>query len=194
MDKILIVDDDKDILLILSDLLEMEGYEPVVADTGKDAVLKMGEFSPEMVLLDVRLPGMNGLQVLKKIKDIDRCTAVIMLTGHADIQDAVQAIKMGAFNYVTKPFKDTEIVQNVRDALKSYHLGKKKNLPPLSQREIEVLKWLRNGKSSWDVSVILGISERTVNFHINNVMKKLEAVTRTQAVATAIENELIDID
>ncbi len=194
MDKILIVDDDKDMLLILSDLLEMEGFEAVVADTGKEAVRKMGAHSPDMVLLDVRLPGTNGLEVLKEIKKIDRNAAVIMLTGYGDIQDAVQAIKMGAFDYITKPFKNNDIVENVKDALKSYHIGKKKNLPPLSMREREVLKWLKSGKSSWDISVILGISERTVNFHINNVMKKLEAVTRTQAVATAIENELIDVE
>ena len=64
----------------------------------------------------------------------------------------------------------------------------------LSPREIEVLQWLKVGKSSWDISEILHISERTVNFHIRNIMQKLDAVNRTQAVAVAIEKGLIDIN
>jgi len=64
----------------------------------------------------------------------------------------------------------------------------------LSPREIEVLQWLKVGKSSWDISEILHISERTVNFHIRNIMQKLDAVNRTQAVAVAIETGLLDIE
>ncbi len=194
MDKILIVDDDKDMQFILSDLFKMEGYEAIVAGRGREAIKIFGEHAPELVLLDVKLPGMNGLEVLKELKKIDKNTIVIMLTGYGDIKDAVKAIKIGAFDYITKPFEDKAIINTVKQALKSYHVGKKKNLPPLSERERDVLKWLRNGKSSWDISVILEISERTVNFHVNNVMKKLDAITRTQAVATAIENDLFDIE
>lgn len=69
--------------------------------------------------------------------------------------------------------------------------GSFETIPPLSKREIEVLNWLKKGKSSWDIATILNISERTVNFHVRNIMQKLNAVSRAQAVAVAIENNLI---
>ncbi len=70
--------------------------------------------------------------------------------------------------------------------------GSFETIQPLSNREIEVLNWLKKGKSSWDIATILNISERTVNFHVKNIMQKLNAVSRTQAVAVAIENNLIN--
>jgi DNA-binding CsgD family transcriptional regulator len=73
-----------------------------------------------------------------------------------------------------------------------FQLPEKKSIC-LSPREIEVLQWLKGGKSSWDISIILRISERTVNFHIRNIMQKLDALNRTQAVAVAIEMGLLDI-
>lgn len=191
MEKILIVDDDRDMQVILADLLKLEGYETIVAGDGREAVEAVRANMPEMVLLDVRLPGMDGLEVLEEIKKISKDSMIIMLTGYGDIQDAVRAIKIGAFEYITKPFKEEEFVNKVSEAMASYHLSRKSNLPPLSSREKQVLQWLRKGKSSWDISVILEISERTVNFHINNIMKKFDAITRTQALAIAVENELI---
>ena len=68
------------------------------------------------------------------------------------------------------------------------------NIPPLSKREIEVLNWLRQGKSSWDISMILHISERTVNFHVNNIKRKLDVVSRLQAVSVAFQQGLIGIE
>lgn len=191
MKNILIVDDDKDMQAILSDTLELEGYEISVAGDGKEALKEITSVSPELILLDVKLPGMSGLQLLEKIKKINKISVVIMLTGYGDIKDAVSAIKMGAFDYITKPFKDEEIVANIKSALKSYSGGNGKNSSSLSMREKEVLKWLKMGKSSWDISIILDISERTVNFHITNIMNKLDAITRTQAVAISIEKGLI---
>ncbi len=194
MDKVLIVDDDKDMQLILSEMLESEGYQTYFAGDGKEALEKNKTYSPEVILLDVKLPFMNGIEVLEEIRRDNRNSIVIMLTGYADVKDAVKAIKLGAYDYITKPFSNDDIVSNISEALESYRTSRNMNLPPISRREKEVLKWLRKGKSSWDVSVILEISERTVNFHINNVMKKLDSMTRTQAVATAVENGLIEVD
>ncbi len=192
MNKILIVDDDKDMRLILSKSLRLEGYKTIVAGNGKEALRKVKKELPNLILLDVKLPGMNGLNVLEEIKKINKDLIVVMLTGYGDIKDAVKAIKLGAFDYITKPFEDREIISNINEALQSHYLSKKMNISPLSLREKEVLKWLKKGKSSWDISIILEISERTVNFHINNIMQKLDAITRTQAVAIAIEKGLID--
>jgi FixJ family two-component response regulator len=191
MDNILIVDDDIDMQTILSDTLELEGYKTSIAGDGNEALDVLTSTSPELILLDVKLPGMSGLELLEKIKKINQKSVVIMLTGYGDIKDAVQAIKLGAFDYVTKPFKDEEIIANIKNALTGNSGGNGKKVTSLSMREREVLKWLKMGKSSWDISVILDISERTVNFHITNIMNKLDAMTRTQAVAICIEKGLI---
>lgn len=73
-------------------------------------------------------------------------------------------------------------------------VGRPKNNSPLTPKETEVLKWVKQGKSTWDISTILGISERTVKFHIGNIMQKLDATTRTHAVAIAFEQGLVDVD
>lgn len=191
MNNILIVDDDRDMQVILSDTLELEGYKTRVAGNGKKALEEITSSSPELILLDVKLPGMSGLELLEEIRKINKKSVVIMLTGYGDIKDAVSAIKLGAFDYITKPFKDEEIIANIKNALESHTSGNGNNGSTLSLREKEVLKWLKMGKSSWDISIILDISERTVNFHITNIMNKLDAMTRTQAVAISIERGLI---
>jgi DNA-binding NarL/FixJ family response regulator len=195
MDKILIVDDDRGLQSLLSDVLKLEGYEAIVAGDGREALEKIKMHLPDLILLDIRLPKMDGIKVLEEIKKIDKNLIVIMLTGYGDIKDAVKAMKLGAFDYITKPFKNEEMVINIKKALQKRHLSREvEDLKrSLTQREKEILSWLKNGKSSWDISVILGIRERTVNFHIDNIKQKLNATSRTQAVAIAVENELIDI-
>lgn len=188
MDKILIIDDDKDMQLLLSDLITSEGYEVITADNGKKALKDLTALSPDLVLLDIKLPGMDGMNVLKEIKKVDKHPIVIMLTGYGDIKDAVQSMKMGAYNYITKPFENDEILLNIKEALETRNINNRQ----LSPREKEVLNWLKKGKTSWDISVILCISERTVNFHIKNIMQKLDAVSRIHAVAKAIERGLIN--
>ncbi len=191
MNKVLIIDDDIDMQSLLAKIISSAGYETIVADDGNRALREIRAHSPDLTLLDIRLPGMNGMQVLKEIKKMDRNLIVIMLTGYGDIKDAVQAIKLGAFNYITKPFENIEIVANIKNALLTRRLTSKRHIASLSPREREVLNWLKRGKTSWDISVILNVTERTINFHIDNIMKKLNAVSRTQAVTIAIEAELI---
>ncbi len=188
MQKILVIDDDKEMQLLLSDVISPEGYKVITADNGKRALKKMTDFSPDLILLDIKLPGLDGMKVLEEIKKIDKYSIVIMLTGYGDIKDAVQSMKMGAFNYITKPFENEEILVNIKEALQTRDLNNRH----LSPREKEVLNWIRKGKTSWDISKILCISERTVNFHIKNTMQKLDAVSRIHAVAKAIEKGMID--
>jgi len=192
MEKILIVDDDRDIQMVLSDLVESEGYQASVAGTGARALKSISTYSPDLILLDIRLPGMDGMSLLEKIMKIDNSLCVVMLTGYGDIKDAVKAIKLGAFDYITKPFDNDGIMEIIRIALSAKRPSAGQNSSALSFREKEVLSWLKRGKSSGDIAIILDISERTVNFHVKNIMMKLDAVTRTQAVATAIELGLTD--
>jgi len=192
MHKILIIDDDKGLRTVLSDLVKSEGYEAFTAGNGKVALKEISTHSPDIVLLDIRLPGVDGMTILERIREIDKHIIIIMMTGHGDIKDAVRAIKLGAFDYITKPFNNDEIIAAVKKALKNRQTTGDKPSAALSLREKEVLNWLKKGKSSWEIASILNIGESTVNFHITNIMHKLNAVSRTQAVAIAVEQGLIN--
>jgi len=122
LDKILIVDDDKDMLQLLSDFIKAEGYEVVTASDGRRALKEVRMHLPELILLDVRLPEMDGMKVLEEIKKIDKDLIVIMLTAYGQVKDAVRALKLGAFDYITKPFDDEEIMLNIKKALETRSL------------------------------------------------------------------------
>lgn len=194
MFKILIIDDEKDMQSVLACLVKSEGYEAVVAGNGNTALKEISTHSPDLILLDIRLPGIDGMTLLKRIREIDRNIIIIMITGHGDIKDAVRAMKLGAFDYITKPFNNEDIIAAIKNALQAKDTDYNSQSIFLSLREKEVLNWLKKGKSNWDISNILGISRRTVSFHVTNIMQKLNAVSRTQAVAVAIERGLIDTE
>ena len=124
MGKILIVEDNRDMQFILSNILKDKGYEVIVAGDGKKGLNKVRTQSPDLVLLDIRLPEMNGIEVLKEIKKIDSDIVIIMLTAYGQIKDAVHAMKLGAFDYITKPFDNEEILLNIKKALKTRHLSR----------------------------------------------------------------------
>jgi len=103
--KILVCDDDKAVSNFLGRFLKKEGYIQVdIALSGEEALEKITKDRHQLVLLDIRLPGMDGLQVLKRIKEIDNNITVIMITGFVDIESADQAKKLGAYDYIVKPF------------------------------------------------------------------------------------------
>ena len=130
MEMILIVDDNKDMRFNLSNILKDEGYEVIAAGEGKRAIKEVKTKHPNLVLLDIRLPGMDGIKTLEEIKKIDNDLAIIMLTAYVDVKDAVRAMKSGAFDYITKPFDNEELVIVIKRALKTQHLS----------REVESLK------------------------------------------------------
>ena len=104
MRRLLIVDDEKDVLFFLKTFFMGKGYEVLTAEGGEDAVRLVREERPHVVLLDILMPGMDGLTALRKIKAIDPAVAVIMATAVGDANVAVQAMEMGASDYIVKPF------------------------------------------------------------------------------------------
>lgn len=117
MNKILIIDDDKIVGITLSQLFKKAGYEYRVAYTGTRGIALMSEFEPDIVLLDFKLPDINGFEILQKIKDHNKYITVIMITSFGDIRKAVTAIKMGAYDFIAKPFDKEEILDLVKKLL-----------------------------------------------------------------------------
>jgi two-component system nitrogen regulation response regulator GlnG len=115
--RILIVDDEKDICLLLARLMKSEGFEALVAYDG-DTALKMVRLEePDVLLADISMPGLNGLEVLKRVRELDPDLPVVMITAYAEIQGAVKAMKAGAHDYLAKPFNHNEVTRVVRRAL-----------------------------------------------------------------------------
>jgi DNA-binding NtrC family response regulator len=124
METILIVDDNADLRWNLSNILKEEGYHTRAVSNGKQALREINKHPPDLVLLDIRLSGEDGMVVLKKIKQINKNMAVIMLTAFGEVKGAVKAMKLGAFDYITKPFDNEELGLLVRKALQAQYLSR----------------------------------------------------------------------
>jgi len=129
---ILVVDDEEEIRKILSHILEKEGFKVVTAPDGQQAMQRICFDAPDAVLLDVRMPGLNGMEVLKKIKEIDDDLPVVLVTAYADIHQSVEAMKEGAYDYLAKPFDNDEVVWIARRALAEGQL--KRSLKSINNR------------------------------------------------------------
>ncbi len=119
---ILIVDDETLTLNNLKKALEKEGYEIHIADSGESALEIMGQLKPNLILLDLMLPGISGLEVLKRIKEKRNETIVIMMTAYEILEKAVEAMKLGAYDYILKPFKINDLKNTIRRALETLYL------------------------------------------------------------------------
>jgi DNA-binding NtrC family response regulator len=135
---ILIVDDEQDMRWLLSNIIKSEGFNVQQAVDGRDAILKIKQSPPDLVLLDIKMPNMGGMEVLEKIKEIDFSLPVIMLTAHGDIPTSVQAIKMGAYDFLTKPFDNDQIMYTINRAFDHF----------LLQREVKSLREQLKDRSS----------------------------------------------
>jgi len=162
MEKILIVDDEKNMRLILNKILSKEGYEIYQAENGNQALKEVKKSSPDLVLLDLKLPDINGIEVLEKIKQHDNSIIVIILTAYGDIKNAVEAMKLGAYDYLKKPFDNEEMILVIKKALDNLRLS----------REVKLLRDRLDEKIS--IKEMMGES-----VPIRKVLKMVEMVAPT---------------
>lgn len=200
--RLLLVDDHPVVRAGLANLLASEPGFAVVgqANDGAEGVRLWQALEPDLVLLDITMPGLDGIEVLRRIRQLSPDARVLMLTSSEAAEDVVQAVKAGACGYVTKHIEHEELVAAIREA----HAGGQPiggvaaGLEPpdaagdqLSPREVEVLGLLREGFTNTEIGRLLGISARTAKAHVASVIGKLGVVDRTQAVARAFDLGLL---
>ena len=210
--KVMLVDDHSMIREGLKQLLELEGEFEVVeeASDGGDCIEKLQIIKPDILLLDINMPVMNGLEVLQKIRDMKWELKILLLTVHNEVEYLLKAVDIGANGYLLKDSESSELkkaiisVVNGEDyiqpslipILNAKMIDRSKDtekLEKLTNREIQVLKLLSIGKLNRQIAEELEISERTVKNHVSNIFKKIDVKDRTQAAVFTIRNNLIDI-
>ena len=122
MYSILVVDDEPNYLIVLSELLRDEGYEVFTASDGKEALQRLEELELDLIITDMQMPVVDGLQLLQTVKDINSDLPVIMITAFAEVEKAVKAMQAGAFGYLAKPFSNDELLVNIQKAIKHHSL------------------------------------------------------------------------
>jgi PAS domain S-box-containing protein len=122
MDKLLLIDDEPDILRVLSMSLKADGYDVVSAQNGPEGIAAFEKEKPDIVITDIKMPGMNGIEVLKKVKDLSIDTEVIIITGHGDIENAIEALKHGASDFINKPVRDEALAIALKRAREKFDI------------------------------------------------------------------------
>ena len=206
--KIMITDDHSMIREGLKNLLEL--YGDIEAVDGEDCLDKLLTVTPDVLLLDINMPKMNGLEVLKKLKERKSKVKVLVLTVHNETEYLMKAVEIGINGYVLKDSESAELkkaIYAINDgenyiqpslipSLNSKMIEKNEDeikIESLTKRELQVLKELAIGKFNRDIAKEMEISERTVKNHISSIFKKLDVTDRTQAAVFAIKNDLIKI-
>lgn len=209
---IMITDDHSMIREGLKSLLELDDDFKVIAEAvdGRDCLDKLDVYKPDILLLDINMPNMNGLDVLKELKASKSKVKVLILTVHNETEYLIKAVDIGIDGYVLKDSESAELKKAIRSimdgetyiqpslipALNAKRLERNEDeekIDSLTRRELEVLKLLAVGMYNKEVAEKLEISERTVKNHVSNIFKKLEVTDRTQAAVFAIRNNLIKV-
>ena len=175
--KVLIVDDASDTVEIIQKLLTYEGYTVITAATGEEGIKRVEEEKPEVVLMDISLPGIDGNEALRRIRMIDPIVSVIMLTAFATVDNAIQALKEGASDFVKKPFENDHLIHLVNQSLGKYRMLQEKE-----RLEEEVKR--------------LSITDDLTNlFNYRHFYKTLELeVARLKRQRTALSLLMFDMD
>jgi len=184
--EVYVVDDNPIVRDMLSVVLSREGFDVICFADGESLIVETRRKQPLCIFLDVHVPGRSGLDILKQLRSADYPVPVVMMSGKGDIPTAVAAIKDGAFDFMPKPFRGSDVVARVNEAISHYlrrrraarsSLGDFPGRQVLTDREIQVLEQCMRGASSKEAGKALGISPRTVEEHRSNIMRKIGART-----------------
>ncbi|HTD85935.1 MAG: response regulator transcription factor [Alphaproteobacteria bacterium] len=194
--KVLCIEDDRETAALIAEELVERGFEVSVAHDGRAGFAAILKNMPDLVLSDISMPVMSGFEVLERLTALEPRFAkmpFVFLTALTDRDNELKGRQLGADDYVTKPI-DFDVLTTIINArlagVARWELWPK--LVQLNDREVETLTWVARGKTSAEIAQILGLTKRTVDFHIDNARTKLGAATRTQAVIKAATGRLIE--
>ena len=192
--RVLFVDDDEGLRALVSNALTEAGYEAILASSAEEALVRMRESQPRLAILDVNLPGVSGYELCRRIKEeVDPRLPVIFLSGdRTESFDRVAGLLLGADDYMVKPFATDELIVRVRSVLRRSSPGIPQRMAELTRRELEVLRLLAHGQSQKEIADQLVISPKTVGTHIEHILEKLGVRSRSQAIALAYREDLVN--
>jgi two-component system response regulator FixJ len=196
-----IIDDDEALRHSLKFLLESAGIEVVTHESANAFLEIVDKLEPACVITDVRMPGLSGIDLLHRMRALKLDVPVVVITGHADVPLAVEAMKVGAADFFEKPFNDELLLTSVRSALSRHERDHRRHteraeidarLASLSSREHDVLKGLVAGHANKQIAFDLGISPRTIEIYRANLMTKMHAASLSDLVRMALVAGFLD--
>ena len=202
---VLLVDDHALLRTGVANIINLEPDLRVVAEAsnGAEGVTAFEAFRPDVTLIDLRMPVMEGVEAVRRIRGIDPLAKVIVLTTYDADEDIARALHAGAKAYVLKDISADALVACIHDVLagKTYlapaaaaKLAERVTQIQLTPRELSALRLMADGQSNKDIGVSLGISERTVKTHLSHLFEKLGVTSRTEAVKVATRRGLVRLD
>ena len=193
-----VVDDDEAVRDSISMLLETVDIPHTCFDSATDFLENYRENLAGCLVLDIRMPGLSGMDLQEELKHREASLPIIFITGHGDIPMAVEAMRKGAVDFIKKPFRDQDLLDRIHEALEKdgkhqqdriAHSELYARYDSLSPRERQVFERVALGQANKVIAIELDISERTVEIHRAQVMKKMHVRTLAQLVRTKIELE-----
>ncbi len=181
---VFIVDDDPAIRFAMQALLDSVNLRHEIFPSGDEFLAAVSDHRPGCLVLDIRMPGLGGLELQQELINRGNELPIIFITGHGDVPMAVEAMQKGAIDFIQKPFRDQDLLDRIRDALKTdeqrrtqqqKHSEVADRVARLTKREREVFDLVVTGKPNKVIAYELGVSQRTVEIHRARVMEKMQA-------------------
>lgn len=203
--RLLLIDDDPNLILLVKDYLEFRGYEVVTAENGREALEVLENDIPDLIICDVMMPEMDGYTFVKHVREEPRTNwiPVLFLSAKGQSQDKVKGLNTGADVYMVKPFEPEELVAQVESSLKHTSRllqhsvkgdeGSRIQVPfdvQLTPTELKVVQHVARGLANREIAEELNVSQRTVESHVSNMLGKTGLHNRTELARWAIENDM----
>jgi DNA-binding NarL/FixJ family response regulator len=206
--QLLLIDDDPNLILLVQDYLEFQGYQVLTADNGKDALAILEHEIPDLIICDIMMPEMDGYELVEQIRQDDRISwiPVLFLSAKGQTTDRVKGLNTGADVYLVKPFEPEELVAQVESSLKQAQRlmeksggglngsqGEQIHVPAdvtLTRTETKVVQFVAQGLANREIAEKLNVSQRTVESHVSNMLNKTRLHNRTELARWAIQNRL----